>query len=722
MGSLFACGTPADVPPDPAEVLVRLETAPAAICPMGGVEALSGIDANDDGTLADDEASARGWSCHDTAVVLTSEPTADGECSGQRIATGIDANGDGILSADERHAETTVCDGAAPALTRVTRAALSEICPVGGFRVEHGTDSDGNEALSDDEVAGDELLCFFEVRNRIEDAGSACVAGGVRVESGADLDGDGALAPHEVTASVLACGDTLDSDIYLRSAEDVARASELRHILGTVHIVPEDGHLDVALAELETAGAIQVRCPEAPGCSVALALPQLEEIEGMLYIGGVSLSALSLPALREVEGTLSIVGASLSALSLPALQRVGALTLGSSSGMQSLSLPALTHADTLHIASMPDLATIALRGFGRLPVEVNIRANPALSSLELAAAAPSDTVRRPSMWIEANEALERVHLALYATDFPRLLNMVDNVALTELRIEGASSFDAIKVWRSPLLEDLSFGERASPLRVGSLHVLAPVRALTSVDVEEDLWLVESQVTSVELGAVRRVSVDRNVNLRSVHAADVDEWVVARDNALLEEIVIDTPVIGVDGVDLENNPNLSRAPWLAELGFVSRTLSVRGNPILSLPQRWDLVFQTPAQISLEGASVQELRIRAEELSQLRLVGTSLRSVVASSLRGDRFAAEIEVVGNPELTSLSLTGDFGAFGTLAIDENPILSQLALSAPTYADSITITDNASLPACLAEDLLARIETEDGELQSGNDPAATCP
>lgn len=167
--------------------------APAELCPTGGLRVESGVDANRDGVLGDEEVDSEAvrFVCHGAvgaqgpqglqgatgetglaALVRLETVAAGAECStgGTRIESGIDANGDGALAAEEVDTAATAfaCNGEVGAQG-----------PQGPTGAQGVPGTDGFRAL-------------VEVTDEL--AGGNCAAGGVRVVSGTDFDGNGVLA------------------------------------------------------------------------------------------------------------------------------------------------------------------------------------------------------------------------------------------------------------------------------------------------------------------------------------------------------------------------------------------------------------------------------------------------------------------------------------------------------------------------------------------------
>jgi len=99
------------------------------------------------------------------------------------------------------------------ALVNATPEPPGANCPLGGVRIDMGTDRNGNGVLEQREVTSTEYLCNVQADGhtsliRIEPipAGAACgEASGSRILSGLDLNDNGVLDPNEVSAQTLLC-------------------------------------------------------------------------------------------------------------------------------------------------------------------------------------------------------------------------------------------------------------------------------------------------------------------------------------------------------------------------------------------------------------------------------------------------------------------------------------------------------------------------------------
>ena len=308
-------------PTAPSSLLRTEAEPPGDNCAAGGSAVSSGLDDDGDGVLGDDEVDHTVYVCNgesgasgndgadgqdgqdggDSLIAVTDEP-AGTNCAygGERIDSGLDDDGDGTLDPEEIDATAYVCDGApgGTSLVNVETETEGANCPYGGRRVESGVDTNGDGALSPDEVTATAYVCNGDVgdtgagalvTSAEEPAGTNCADGGVAVSVGTDDDGDGALSDTEV-----------DTTFYVCDGADGSGGG----IAGT--IVAGD------------------------------------------YAVNNSLDADLLAGVVQITGTLTIDGAGMGAISLPDLVRVGLLSVGHSGDAfspSSLQLPALTTVD-----------------------------------------------------------------------------------------------------------------------------------------------------------------------------------------------------------------------------------------------------------------------------------------------------------------------------------------------------------------------------------------
>lgn len=226
VGSL-ACG---DETTELNAPLVSSGPADPAVCPGGGTTVRSGLDANGDGILANDEVSSTLTTCDGApgddgmpgddgarTLVETSEEAPGAQCpaGGQRVDVGRDVDADGMLSAAEIDSTTYVCrgvDGAdANALLTETSTAVGAGCPSTGTVLRSGVDANGNGTLETAEIRDEQYICDGADGAPVlvvitdEPSGARCPAGGRNLRLGRDLDRDGRLAVAEIEDESYLC-------------------------------------------------------------------------------------------------------------------------------------------------------------------------------------------------------------------------------------------------------------------------------------------------------------------------------------------------------------------------------------------------------------------------------------------------------------------------------------------------------------------------------------
>ena len=136
-------------------------TAPADVCPNGGITVQTGIDTSGNGILDPSEVQNTQYVCNGTGgtngqtalVSVTSEPSGT-NCSagGKKVNVGLDTNGNGILDASEVTSTNYICNGTNGAnglnsLTSIVTEPSGSNCSYGGLKITSGLDTDGNGAL-----------------------------------------------------------------------------------------------------------------------------------------------------------------------------------------------------------------------------------------------------------------------------------------------------------------------------------------------------------------------------------------------------------------------------------------------------------------------------------------------------------------------------------------------------------------------------------------------
>jgi hypothetical protein len=142
-------------------------------CPAGGVEVELGVDQNGDGTLSADEVTrivtiCNGESGKAALIDVRDEAEGDGCPSGGiRVLSGLDADSDEILDDEEVVRNELLCHGSAGTNGVTTIVQLQEVeageqCSAGGVNIIIGIDMDGDDALSEPEIRQEGVVCHGE--------------------------------------------------------------------------------------------------------------------------------------------------------------------------------------------------------------------------------------------------------------------------------------------------------------------------------------------------------------------------------------------------------------------------------------------------------------------------------------------------------------------------------------------------------------------------------
>ena len=150
-----------------------LPSAPASVCPSGGIQVNAGFDRNGNNELDDSEVASSQYVCHGTeglsSLVGVSGEEAGENCvyGGKKVSVGPDANRNGVLDGDEITSSNYLCNASHGDNGRDGRNSLLKIasespgtnCPTGGVRIISGLDANGNGALDPGEEGAQSYVC-----------------------------------------------------------------------------------------------------------------------------------------------------------------------------------------------------------------------------------------------------------------------------------------------------------------------------------------------------------------------------------------------------------------------------------------------------------------------------------------------------------------------------------------------------------------------------------
>lgn len=188
-------------------------------CPNGGYKLQSGVDQNGNNILEIDEVTSTKYICNgingsNSLTSLVPEPVGS-NCAtgGYKINTGVDLNANGILEPNEIANAQYICNGltGSNSLANVVEEQPGSRCPVGGYKVTTGTDINKNNILDALEVQNTAYVCNGKEGNNSlaalvqEPAGANCATGGYKINTGTDLNGNKILDQNEITSSQFIC-------------------------------------------------------------------------------------------------------------------------------------------------------------------------------------------------------------------------------------------------------------------------------------------------------------------------------------------------------------------------------------------------------------------------------------------------------------------------------------------------------------------------------------
>ncbi|MDH5752040.1 MAG: hypothetical protein OEZ59_06440 [Deltaproteobacteria bacterium] len=204
-------------------VTVTTEVA-GSNCDAGGVRVDSGLDADDSGALDQVEITSTEYVCNGTGgtagtsdgtLVTITPDSVTCTTGGVKVYSWTDANSDGVEDAGETTTDY-ICNGAIGSqglpgdpgadglsfLFEITTEAPGANCSAGGYMVQAGPDTNGDQSLDTTPVTGEvthtRYLCHgADALVDAVDAGAACSYGGTRIYWGSDMNDNGTLDTTE---------------------------------------------------------------------------------------------------------------------------------------------------------------------------------------------------------------------------------------------------------------------------------------------------------------------------------------------------------------------------------------------------------------------------------------------------------------------------------------------------------------------------------------------
>ena len=160
--------------------------------------------------------------------IVDEPPGGNCQAGGQKVEVGTDKNRNNQLDVDEVESTKYICNGinGKSSLTKVLVEPKGAYCVFGGLKLLIGTDSNSNGTLEDVEAASTQYICngnngtdgkptLFKIIN--EAPGTNCISGGYLVQSGIDTNGNNILDVSETQTTQYICnGYTPSSDKQVR--------------------------------------------------------------------------------------------------------------------------------------------------------------------------------------------------------------------------------------------------------------------------------------------------------------------------------------------------------------------------------------------------------------------------------------------------------------------------------------------------------------------------
>ena len=661
-------GGGADSPPPPGSVLADTVAASAADCPDGGTVVRSGTDDNHNQKLDDGEVRTR-------TAVCNPEPVQPPPKIVLRI---------------------------------IAEPLGGSACIEGGSAVQSGPDTNGNNALDDDEVTHTDLLCgeLMVTRFRPEPKGANCVAGGVAFEVGHDRNGNAVLDDGEAEHIDFSCGDILARPVTITSAADAATLAHIRVIDGDLRAIDVPTTVD---------GAFEV-----------FSLPELQHVSGFLdFANDPALTTIRLPKLVDIGGSLVLSNdPQLATLDLSLLSSVARnVTLTGLPALPDMAgVPRLSHAGG--DVSIRDNTVLE---HARIPSEVgaaiDVSNNPALAELDVFA---SPRLARVDIFHNGITTLTITAGSRHPTD-EAVLGPVDissNPNLTSVRI-GTEALGDVSIGGNPGLEEvhLTFRhgdgnllidgsaldqltllarELDAPMQLaGALHVRGPVTqlfAFTSLHVGGNVTLADTQLTHVsnlrEVGG--GLELRDNPRLLGLDIPlEVGGNLVVAGNAAIKNVSFVENEVYHGNVVISGNAALVNIQGLGFARTIHGDLEITENPALIVTSAGQIT-RVDGTVAVGGNAV--------------LTDLGLDQLQSADL--------FELNNNPMLAAIALPA-LQTSGEIIIIGNAVAQHLTMPALTGAGSLFVELNPELPSC--EVVAFQPVIGSPIVQSGNDDTKVC-
>lgn len=296
-------------------------------------------------------------------------------------------------------------------LTNLSDEAPGEFCQYGGYRIEVGIDSNGNNVLDPNEIddAATRRICNEAPADRV-------LFGDVIVRTDAEL-------------AELNTYDGVNGDVFI-DFDDMDTVTTLKltvgFVTGNLRLVGGKNTTAIVLPRLASSGSIKVDTPTVE----TVALPELVIARGLNVANMQRLRNLDLSALKTV-GSLMFTSTGIVDLSAPLLEYVQATI-------------SILGNDVLESVDFPNLQRVR-------EGELEIAHNRKLESLALPA-----LVRAQSVVVEDNEALESVSFLVLTR--VETLTISNNDVLDTISTPKLVKWAAFEVTHNPMLSECAFAE------------------------------------------------------------------------------------------------------------------------------------------------------------------------------------------------------------------------------------------------------------------------
>jgi hypothetical protein len=514
-----ACDDSTVAPADPGAVVSRVvDEPPGANCAEGGTAVQSGLDADDDGELDDDEVETTVYVCRRDRVRIVAEPPG-------------------------------------------------EHCADGGTAVWVGDDANGDDTLDESEVRDIAYLCeaAHELVTRfVEDAPAAPCANGSAIEAGLDLNDDGTLDDDEVMVTEYVCGIGVQGYLSIDTPEEAEHYRHVRVVLADLSIT------DTALTDLElpdlwfVGGTVWALENDA---LTSLRLPSLYKVGGGFAVSGNPvLAEVALPELHRTESVTLFKDPALTAFDIDFADILFDVVIRET-GLQSIDWVDVGIWGRVEIRDNPSLTSLTIESENQIGGDVWLQNNDDLADLDFSAHGVDG-------WLTVTDHPALAHLRLQVGTVDGDLRITNNPALTHLDATGILDYRGLYhvlgnlvITGSPIA-DVDVGYGGQGLSVDGDVELAGL----AIDSLRDDWNDLERV-----GGALNIHDNPGLHFVRVHA---NGSIAVSANPVLEGVLVwygDDAHAGF--VRVNANPQLDMFDAVY-LNSVSADVSITNNPLLT----------------------------------------------------------------------------------------------------------------------------------------------